>query len=279
MRTYNFRVSDPVYFVSSRGKEEGFIIRIRGAKANVLVDDGTEFSVSLPLLHIRKGVAPKRVLTKTQMVRLGFHVGDLVSFADGNGNKVSGFVQRLNPKQARIHANDRVWSVSYSLLEKEGAYEQSLKNIRRLEKIEKYADQQLEKHGLSSWRFVFDNAARRYGACFYEDKVISMSEQFCLKSTKEDIKDVLLHEIAHALVGEEHGHDAVWRTKAFEIGSTGRRTRGDKFAPPNFIISCEVCGWNAGRDQRKNGMVCNSCRTPITYELYTPVRWPSYKIS
>lgn len=37
------------------------------------------------------------------------------------------------------------------------------------------------------------------------------------------IKDTVLHEIAHAIVGNEHGHDGVWKECAQRIGSTGAR--------------------------------------------------------
>lgn len=33
---------------------------------------------------------------------------------------------------------------------------------------------------------------------------------------------MILHEIAHALV-DYHGHDDVWRSKALEIGCSGKR--------------------------------------------------------
>jgi hypothetical protein len=32
------------------------------------------------------------------------------------------------------------------------------------------------------------------------------------------ITDLILHEIAHALVGPSHGHDVTWKAKALEIG-------------------------------------------------------------
>ena len=34
-----------------------------------------------------------------------------------------------------------------------------------------------------------------------------------------DVKDLILHEIAHALVGCAHGHDYVWKANCVEIGS------------------------------------------------------------
>jgi predicted SprT family Zn-dependent metalloprotease len=39
----------------------------------------------------------------------------------------------------------------------------------------------------------------------------------------DKIKDTVLHEIAHAIVGGEHGHDRVWKDCAQRIGSTGSR--------------------------------------------------------
>jgi hypothetical protein len=40
---------------------------------------------------------------------------------------------------------------------------------------------------------------------------------------EREVRDTILHEIAHALVGPSHGHDAVWRRQALAIGSSGQR--------------------------------------------------------
>lgn len=42
-----------------------------------------------------------------------------------------------------------------------------------------------------------------------------------------EVRDTILHEIAHALVGPEHQHDEVWRRTAVRIGSTGTRCVSD----------------------------------------------------
>jgi hypothetical protein len=39
----------------------------------------------------------------------------------------------------------------------------------------------------------------------------------------DDIKNTILHEIAHAIVGENHGHRQVWQEKAIELGVKFRR--------------------------------------------------------
>ena len=81
----------------------------------------------------------------------------------------------------------------------------------------------LAGHGLTSWRFVFDNAKRRAGACKFDTRTISVSRHLMALYEEAHVRDTILHEIAHALVGPRHGHDAVWRAKARAIGCSGTR--------------------------------------------------------
>ena len=43
---------------------------------------------------------------------------------------------------------------------------------------------------------------------------VELSVSFVRRATWSDIRDTLLHEIAHAIAGPGHGHDAVWQTAA-----------------------------------------------------------------
>jgi len=81
----------------------------------------------------------------------------------------------------------------------------------------------LAEHGLTEWRLRFDNAKRRAGACRFDARTISVSRHLMALYDEDDVRDTVLHEIAHALVGPEHGHDAVWRATAHRIGCSGRR--------------------------------------------------------
>lgn len=45
------------------------------------------------------------------------------------------------------------------------------------------------------------------------------------KDNSEDIKDTVLHEIAHAIVGGRHHHDNVWKACCNKIGCRAERTR------------------------------------------------------
>jgi predicted SprT family Zn-dependent metalloprotease len=105
----------------------------------------------------------------------------------------------------------------------------------------------LEKHDLlsSGWYFEFDNAKRRFGCCNYTQKRITLSKNLVGLNDEARVKNTILHEIAHALVGRRHGHDYVWRRKAIEIGCDGRRCySSDKVVKPQskYIAECSGCG-------------------------------------
>ena len=81
----------------------------------------------------------------------------------------------------------------------------------------------MDRHGLQGWTLQFDRAKTRAGVCRHREHVISLSGYLTHLHAELKVRDTILHEIAHALVGAQHGHDAVWERKALEIGSTGAR--------------------------------------------------------
>lgn len=82
----------------------------------------------------------------------------------------------------------------------------------------------LAEHGLVGWRLVFDNARTRFGVCRPLLREIGLSRRLTQLSSEQEVRNTVLHEIAHALVGPAHHHDNVWRAKALEIGCDGKRT-------------------------------------------------------
>lgn len=81
----------------------------------------------------------------------------------------------------------------------------------------------LERHGLPEWRVVFDQAKTRAGVCRPRRRVIGLSAPLTRLHGEDEVRDTILHEIAHALVGPQHGHDRVWSARALEIGCTAMR--------------------------------------------------------
>lgn len=70
------------------------------------------------------------------------------------------------------------------------------------------------------WSFRFDNGQRRFGACHYHSRVISLSKSLTLLNKESLVRDTLLHEIAHALAGFEAAHGPKWKEVASKIGAT-----------------------------------------------------------
>jgi len=99
-------------------------------------------------------------------------------------------------------------------------------------KAEALARGLMTKHGLSSrgWSFKFDNAKNRLGLCNFSTTTISVSRYMAGAANEEELTQIMLHEIAHALLadvrnnrGGRVGHGPLWKAKAKEIGYTGQR--------------------------------------------------------
>ena len=115
-----------------------------------------------------------------------------------------------------------------------------------LNECHKKATQLLDEHGLvdKGWYFDFDTkATRRFGLCSHHRKRISMSSKLVELNEWETCRKTVIHEIAHALVGPGHGHNAVWKKKARELGDSGNRCYGYdvKTPPKRYIWFCVLC--------------------------------------
>lgn len=85
-------------------------------------------------------------------------------------------------------------------------------------------------HGEQSWSFGFDHAKRRAGLCNYTERRITVSRYLAAKFDDDEIHQILLHEVAHAMAGSEAAHGARWKKTAREIGYVGGRTHDGEIA-------------------------------------------------
>ena len=97
-----------------------------------------------------------------------------------------------------------------------------------LGKARELGEKLMKEHGLDNWTFNLDNAKRRFGCCNYTFRRISLSKYLIELNDEARVKNTILHEIAHALVGHGHGHDSIWKRKALSIGCDGNRCYTEK---------------------------------------------------
>lgn len=128
----------------------------------------------------------------------------------------------------------------------------------------------MRDHGLfdQGWGFDFDGGRARFGFCRYDVKRISLSRYLVRLNLSERVKNTILHEIAHALVGKGEGHGYMWRTMAVKIGCSGQRCYGNEVVPVKrpWQIVCANCGpVDMFRFNRKKNMTHSICRGSISY--------------
>lgn len=84
----------------------------------------------------------------------------------------------------------------------------------------KLTKDKLIEFGLTGWkvRVSQDPNSSFLGLCMHMDKCILLNAFHIDIHPWTEVRNTILHEVAHAIVGPGHGHNAIWATKAREIG-------------------------------------------------------------
>lgn len=124
----------------------------------------------------------------------------------------------------------------------------------------------MNQHGLGDWSFAFDHARRRFGRCDYTHRRITLSRPLTFLNPLEEVRDTILHEIAHALAPGDH-HGPRWRAMCLRIGARPARCYSDErvIAPPRkaaaYLMGCPACNWWVQRHRAtRRRYVCKRCR-------------------
>jgi predicted SprT family Zn-dependent metalloprotease len=102
--------------------------------------------------------------------------------------------------------------------------------VAELDRVRRWADALIALHLDDSWTFGFDHARTRAGLCDYRAKRITVSRHLAARYDDDEIHQVLLHEVAHALAGSTAGHGPRWKKVSREIGYEGKRLHGGAIA-------------------------------------------------
>ena len=188
-----------------------------------------------------------------------FEIGDRVCFSVSGGGRMSGTVEKLNPKRAgvRCGADNREnrdnWLVPYAGLKHlcgSTAWERRPR-ADRLREVALEARGLMDRHGLEEWTLGFIAARGKLGECRPLDRHIGLSRHHAVTGSPEQVTDTVLHEIAHALAGPDAGHGPAWKAIARRIGAT----------PRSGVHGCD--GMENGRTETGNAGNAGGMRNPI----------------
>lgn len=121
----------------------------------------------------------------------------------------------------------------------------------------------IRENGLIDWSFGFNRNKRRLGVCKAYLKRIELSEPYVVANDIEHVKDTILHEVAHALVGVDHGHDAVWKDMCVKLGCTPKGCESEALMPVgDWRAQCPGCKKTFNRHRKPvhvRGLYCVVC--------------------
>ena len=166
-----------------------------------------------------RGTPRVGIVTDLDRAQARFEVDDAVRFVGPGGSPRVGTIERLNPKRALVRCEGERWRVPYALLVHCDVIHRP-ENEQRLVEVAELARRLLDEHGLAEWSFRFSAARRRLGECRERERAILISRRHAVESPPAEVRDTILHEIAHALAGASAGHGPAWKEVARRIGAT-----------------------------------------------------------
>ena len=122
------------------------------------------------------------------------------------------------------------------------------------------AKELMQKH-CPEYSFSWDNAKRRFGSCNIKHKRITLSKDLVSLNNVEEVKNTILHEIAHALRPKCH-HDYIWRLTAISLGCDGGRVYdNNKVITPEkkCVYQCPSCHREIKRFRKSKTLACGVC--------------------
>lgn len=133
--------------------------------------------------------------------------------------------------------------------------------MAELTRVRRWATALITLHLDPSWSFGFDNAKTRAGLCNYTDKRISVSKYLAARYEDDEIHQVLLHEVAHAMAGTRAGHGPSWKKIAAGLGYEGKRLHdgeiANEFAP--WVGSCPAGHVHYRYRTPARALACGKC--------------------
>ena len=137
---------------------------------------------------------------------------------------------------------------------------------------EMLAKELMQKHNVV-WTFLFDRANKRTGCCRHSTRTISLSYEYVVRNDVDNIRNTILHEIAHAIAGFDAGHGPEWREICIRIGARPDRCCSDTVEMPKgrWQATCKSCNrtFNSIRcpKRRRHCRECGQVNGKLEYDF------------
>lgn len=131
-----------------------------------------------------------------------------------------------------------------------------------LAEVRELAQDLMTGHGLHDWDFAYNRRKNSLGYCWFDSRTIELSIFFVQRNCPDAVRETLLHEIAHALVGPGYGHGPVWQAKAREVGARPERLGRADMPAGRWQARCNGCGGVHHRHRKPKfltGWYCLRC--------------------
>ena len=142
-----------------------------------------------------------------------------------------------------------------------------------------------KKHKLHDWSVGINNRKCALGVCNYRKKTITYSSWLMPLVKENEIKNTVIHEVAHSLT-PHHGHDDIWADLCFRLGGKINRIAADTEFSVNihsemnkqskYTLTCPVCGRkHAFYRKLKKKYSCEDC-SPVFNTNYILIVTQNY---
>jgi predicted SprT family Zn-dependent metalloprotease len=121
----------------------------------------------------------------------------------------------------------------------------------------------IAEHGLSDWHFAFNRRRLTFGLCDYSHRTVYLSSVLTELNDEAQVRDTILHEIAHALAGHKAGHGPTWKEVAAKVGAKPQRcfdTAEVRQPAAKYELHCPNCQAVMTRYRKpKRTYACHAC--------------------
>ena len=139
----------------------------------------------------------------------------------------------------------------------------SILRNKKLAEATARAEALLRKHGLNDWSVQIFGKRSVLGEAWHKQKTIKISKFFVYVANAEQFEGIVLHEVAHALLGPGFGHGEEFVATCTRISRNNRyATESSSFKIHRYRFTCPRCEF-VGTSNANRDMACARCSTGL----------------